>query len=178
MAQRSSEQASGLHDHSGYWLDRLRGLVHDSFEALIAEHGVTVAQWSVLITLYRGEASTPAELARFIDVDPGAMTRLLDRLEAKGLLHRVRAVTDRRTVSLELTEKGLALTPRLATLADENDRVFFGTLTEAEQGAFRHYLAKLLTSQGLAPPSSWMVLPSPDAACDPSARRGPASDSI
>lgn len=155
MRSASSERPNGLHAHTGYWLDRLRGLVHGSFEALIARHGVTVAQWSVLITLYREEASTPAELARFIDVDPGALTRLLDRLEAKGLLRRVRSSADRRSVSLGLTETAQALTPRLAALADENDRDFFGTLTPAEQAAFRQLLAKLLTSRGLTPPSSW-----------------------
>lgn len=42
------------------------------------------------------------------------MTRMLDRLEAKGLLRRVRSKTDRRVVELELTDEGRALAPSLS----------------------------------------------------------------
>jgi MarR family transcriptional regulator, organic hydroperoxide resistance regulator len=116
---------------------------------------VTVAQWSALITLLRGEATTPAELARFIDVDPGALTRLLDRLEAKGLVIRVRSATDRRAISLQLTQRARELAPQLAALADENDEHFFGVLTPAELPAFKRALAKLLASQAVDPPQEW-----------------------
>ena len=53
-----------------------------------------------------GQAATVAELARECQLDTGAMTRLLDRLEAKGLLRRVRNQLDRRVVKIELTELG------------------------------------------------------------------------
>ena len=62
-----SGSASGLRDHVGYWLRRLSDEVHLSFERKLAAHGVTVAQWTVLVTLYRGEGATVAEVARFIE---------------------------------------------------------------------------------------------------------------
>lgn len=46
--------------------------------------------------------------------DPGAMTRMLDRLERKGFLQRTRVPGDRRTVQLELTASGKALRPKIA----------------------------------------------------------------
>ena len=58
--------------------------------------------------LHLGKATTVAELARECELDAGAMTRLLDRLEAKGLCRRVRSVTDRRVVNIELTDEGRA----------------------------------------------------------------------
>ena len=51
--------------------------------------GPTFPQWLPLYKLHMGEATTVAELARECQLDTGAMTRLLDRLEAKGLCRRV-----------------------------------------------------------------------------------------
>jgi DNA-binding MarR family transcriptional regulator len=62
-----------------------------------------------LFKLAHGECATVAELARTLQSDPGAMTRALDRLEAKGLVARVRSSEDRRVVNLELTDAGRAL---------------------------------------------------------------------
>jgi len=68
--------------------------------------GPTFPQWAPLFKLHLGHATTVAELARECQLDTGAMTRLLDRLEAKGLCRRVRSVSDRRVVNIELTEEG------------------------------------------------------------------------
>ncbi|MGZ5893708.1 MAG: MarR family winged helix-turn-helix transcriptional regulator, partial [Caldimonas sp.] len=64
------------------------------------------AQWGPLFMLLGCRASTVAELARELQTDPGAMTRLLDRLEAKGLCRRNRSTDDRRVVHIELTPEG------------------------------------------------------------------------
>jgi len=151
----SDDLPSGLHAHDGYWLDRLRSLVHHGFDAALAAEQVTMAQWSALITLYRGEARTPAELARFIDVDPGALTRLLDRMERKGLVTRMRDDADRRSITLALTDRARALAPKLSGLADANDRLFFGALDAEEQAELRRLIAKLLAGRGIDAPASW-----------------------
>ena len=72
----------------------------------LVDHDLTHAQWVPLFKLAHGECSTVAELARTLQSDPGAMTRALDRLEAKGLVARVRSSEDRRVVNLELTDAG------------------------------------------------------------------------
>ena len=56
--------------------------------------------------LERRRAATVAELARETQSDPGAMTRLLDRLEAKGFCRRERSTDARRVVRVELTPEG------------------------------------------------------------------------
>lgn len=152
---RRDDLPSGLHDHTGYWLNRLRGVVHARFEAALAEHGVTVAQWSVLITVYREDAVTPLEIARFIDVDPGSLTRLLDRMEDKDLVRRLPVDGDRRSIRIALTPHAAALTPRLAALADANDATFFAALTDEEVRDFRHALARLLRVQGVEVSQAW-----------------------
>src|SRR4051812_15635319 len=68
--------------------------------------GLTNAQWVPLYKLHLGHGTTAAELARNCELDAGAMTRTLDRLEAKNLIKRVRSSEDRRVVNLELTDEG------------------------------------------------------------------------
>jgi len=75
---------------------------------------VTSAQLIVIVNLAGRECATSAsELCKGISYDAGAMTRMLDRLEAKGLVRRTRSPDDRRLVNLELTEAGQAAYPRL-----------------------------------------------------------------
>jgi DNA-binding MarR family transcriptional regulator len=90
----------------GYLMRRVLTLVSQEIDRELASCDLTNAQWLPLFKLYLGKASTVAELARECQLDAGAMTRLLDRLEAKGLCRRVRSVEDRRVVNIELTEEG------------------------------------------------------------------------
>ncbi|WP_051943047.1 MarR family winged helix-turn-helix transcriptional regulator [Streptacidiphilus rugosus] len=123
-----TDQVSGLHDHLGYWLRRLSDEVHGRFEKQLAEHGVTVAQWAVLITVYRGDATTTREVSRYVDIDVGAVSRLVDRLIAKELMSREPDPRSRRVLRLTLTEEGRRLAPLLAEIADRNDAHFFAAL--------------------------------------------------
>ena len=83
----------------------LSGLAHE-IERQLEPSDLTNAQWLPLLKLHMGDGGTVAELARGCRLDAGAMTRLLDRLEAKGLCRRVRSVADRRVVNIELTDEG------------------------------------------------------------------------
>lgn len=65
------------------------------------------AQWMPLYKLFSGQASSVAELARQCRLDTGAMPRMLDRLEAKGLCQRVRSESDRRVVRIALADAGV-----------------------------------------------------------------------
>ena len=71
-------------------------------------HGLTSAQWGPLLRLAKSGPSTVLELARWVQVDPAAMTRLLDRLEKKQLCRRSRDAADRRVVRVEITPEGQA----------------------------------------------------------------------
>jgi DNA-binding MarR family transcriptional regulator len=135
---------NGLHDHVGYWLRRLSDEVHTSFERQIAARGVTVAQWNVLVTVYHGQATTTAGVALFIGIDPGAVSRLVDRLADKGLITRSPDPQSRRRLQLSLTEAGRALVPDLIRIADQNDEAFFGALPPGEQAALLRLLKQLL----------------------------------
>jgi DNA-binding MarR family transcriptional regulator len=136
--------SSGLRDHLGYWLRRLSDEVHARFEKQLAEHGVTVAQWAVLITVYRGDATTTREAARYIDIDVGAVSRLVDRLIAKGLMSREPDPASRRTLRLALTDAGRDLTPHLVEIADRNDAHFFAHLDPGQRLQLEEWIRHLV----------------------------------
>lgn len=90
-------------------------LARDEF---LAPLEVTSAQLIVIVNLAGIECATSAsELCKGISYDAGAMTRMLDRLEAKGLVRRTRSPDDRRLVNLELTQAGQAAYPRLREIS-------------------------------------------------------------
>lgn len=91
-----------------YLMRRILNAGSLEIERELEPSGLTNAQWVPLYKLYTGSAATVAELARECQLDAGGMTRLLDRLETKGLLRRARSSDDRRVVNLELTPQGRA----------------------------------------------------------------------
>jgi DNA-binding MarR family transcriptional regulator len=74
------------------------------------------------------------------------MTRLLDRLETKGIVQRVRSPEDRRTIQLELTENGKALYPKIiAAMADVNNSLLRG-FSHDEVNQLEGYLRRMLAN--------------------------------
>lgn len=113
--------------------------------ALIEPAGVTIQQYNVLRIL-RGSGSDglpTLEIAtRMIEQAPG-ITRLLDRLEVKKLVHRERCPTDRRQVTCRITAGGLTLLARLDEVVDGADEELLGALTRSEQRELVRMLDKL-----------------------------------
>jgi DNA-binding MarR family transcriptional regulator len=97
----------------GYLIKRLHNLIVPRAEALFADADFTFSQWVVLMAVRDGLANTCGEIARHIDHDTGAVTRLVDQLEERGYLVRRRSTSDRRVVHLEITPSGRALTKSL-----------------------------------------------------------------
>lgn len=96
----------GTEESVGYLMRRVVAAIGQGVDRRLEPVGLTNAQWVPLLKLHLGHASTVAELARGCEVDAGSMTRMLDRLEAKGLVQRVRSTADRRVVQVELTDVG------------------------------------------------------------------------
>ena len=93
-------------DSVGYLMRKILSSMAHGIDMQLADSDLTSAQWLPMLKLHQGHASTVAELARACNLDAGAMTRLLDRLETKGLCNRIRSASDRRVVNIALTETG------------------------------------------------------------------------
>jgi MarR family transcriptional regulator, multiple antibiotic resistance protein MarR len=97
----------------GSLFGKVKGAIGAAFEAELAPLDITAAQYVILMSLAHGGASSASDLCKGISYDPGAMTRMLDRLERRGLVRRVPNPDDRRVFHLELTEEGRAVVPKL-----------------------------------------------------------------
>lgn len=128
----------------GYLMKRIMvSIVHHADQRL-DEHGLTSAQWGPLMRLKMVEDSTVAELARWLNVDAGAMTRLLDRLEKKGLCKRVRSTEDRRVVRVELTPAGRAAIAEVPAVLSEVLNAHLAGFSKTEWLALRNYLQRMV----------------------------------
>lgn len=90
----------------GYLVNRLAQTIGRELDRRMIDLGLTDAQWKPMFLLHQGECTTAADLSRIACHDTGSVTRLLDRLEDKGLVKRQRSAEDRRVVHLELTDEG------------------------------------------------------------------------
>jgi len=120
----------------------------------LAPYDVTAAQFKVLLLLMRDGTDTPAELSRCLSLDSGAMTRMLDRLESKGLLRRTRSLGDRRQVQLELTDQGTALSGELMQVGVDALNELTACLERTELDQLEQLLRRLLGPSGLLPENS------------------------
>jgi len=96
----------GEFESVGYLIKIAAANILRNMDNELQPYGLTAPQWAPLLVLSKGKADTVAGCARAIDVDTGAMTRMLDRLEAKGFVSRNRTDEDRRIVRVELTKAG------------------------------------------------------------------------
>ncbi|MBM9535530.1 MarR family transcriptional regulator [Desulfobulbus alkaliphilus] len=80
---------------------------------LDTKYHVTLPQLLCLSEVYASGSITLTELTRRLNMNNSAMTGIIDRLESKGLLYRIRKDRDRRTVCIECTEAGGEYTDQL-----------------------------------------------------------------
>lgn len=97
----------------GYLLKRAHVSMVRSMDARMQEYDLTALQWGPLLLIAKGRGDTVAACAREAGVDASAMTRMLDRLEAKNLIRRTRSEADRRVVNVELTDAGHATAAKM-----------------------------------------------------------------
>ena len=125
---------SSPQQEAGIALLRTADVVRRRVSAVIEPTGITGQQYNVLRILRgSGDEGLPTlEIARrMIEQTPG-ITRLLDRLEAKRLVRRVRCPTDRRQVLCWITDQGRSLLKDLDRPVDEADRKALAGLTAAQ----------------------------------------------
>jgi DNA-binding MarR family transcriptional regulator len=112
---------------------------------------LSAAQYIVIASLAGSdERMSAADLCKGMSYDAGAMTRMLDRLEAKNLISRERCTRDRRLTYLELTEEGRTAYPRMREISMTLMNALLHGFTKTEARQLEGFLGRMLeNAQGL-----------------------------
>ena len=130
----------------GQLMSRARASLLTSLDAELERFGLNSTQFIVLKHLGEGVADTAADLCRLNRYDTGAMTRILDRLEEKGLVRRERGREDRRVVFLRLAPAGKALLPRLLAVGTRVLDAHLAGFGSEEIEALKGYLQRMIAN--------------------------------
>lgn len=136
-------QTYSAEESVGYLMKRVMlSIVHQADKRL-ADHGLTSAQWGPLLRMQQLGSCTVVELARWAHIDAGAMTRLLDRMEKKGLCKRTRSLQDRRVVQVELTPEGQVASEQVPAVLAEVMNLHLAGFSKTEWSALKTYLNRM-----------------------------------
>jgi DNA-binding MarR family transcriptional regulator len=133
-------------DSIGYLIKRAHLLLVDRLEMVIEGSGLTFTQWVVLMYLRDGLALNATTLCAKLRHDSGALTRVLDQLEMRGLVARERSREDRRAVALRLTDAGLAVVESLVPRVVEALNFALRGFSRAETLQMIHLLGRLISN--------------------------------
>jgi DNA-binding MarR family transcriptional regulator len=136
-----------MEESIGYLIRQAQLAMHRTIDERMVELELTALQWIPLLLLDQGKAQTAAELSRCLGVDTSTATRMLDRLEAKGLLERKRSAEDRRIINLVLTETGKTLAVRIPYVTADALNLHLRNFSQAEFNELKRLLRKLTANE-------------------------------
>jgi DNA-binding MarR family transcriptional regulator len=145
----STSSPSPLEAHLGFWLRFVSNHVSIRFQQFLEAKGVTVTEWVALRTLWARNETSHAQLIQSLGITKGAASKVVSRLEEKGLAERQFVGGSLREQSLVLTTSGKVLVPQLAALADANDAYFFGHLSSEERQTLMNAMQALVQQHQL-----------------------------
>jgi DNA-binding MarR family transcriptional regulator len=140
---------ANLEGHLGYWLRWVSRQLSGGFAHALQERGLSVAEGLALNQIDAASGLNCAELAVAMDMTRGAISKILDKLQDKGLLSRAISDGDNRIQILSLTRRGRRLVPELTRIAQGNDADFFGALSADERATLRNLLRKVAAAHQL-----------------------------
>ena len=100
-------------DRIAFLITKLHRFVHNSLEETLQPQGISVEQWRVLERLSDGDGFSMGELAAEVLMNHPALTKMIDRMVANGLVHRAPDPADQRRVLVYAADRGVALTQKL-----------------------------------------------------------------
>lgn len=130
----------------GFAIQRLDMRMTQIGAQLLRPHGLTPEQFVVLATLFNHDGMSQRELADYLSKDRPNITRILDKLQEKGLVVRRPDSEDRRIYRVGATAEGYELIECLTPMVLEARKRFFSTLSADEQATMREMLDRLYRS--------------------------------
>jgi len=135
-------------DDQAQRLCRLLKYTRDAYQKrmqdIIAPWGITTREMAILSMLHhKPQPLVITDIARLLLEKPQTMVILLDRMESRGLIHRIRDLPDRRLVRVEATEKGKDIYREAAKATNSELKNLFSFLSADDVLKLEEYLFKL-----------------------------------
>jgi DNA-binding MarR family transcriptional regulator len=133
-----------IDDYLPYLLARASFLVSERFHVHLRPAELAAPEWRVLSTLSDGSGLSVSALARIALYKQPTMTKIIDRMVARGLVRRAASPGDRRKVLVFATEDGRALVAGLLVKAKHQEEETLRSYAPGERAALKHMLRTLI----------------------------------
>jgi DNA-binding MarR family transcriptional regulator len=110
-----------LNGHSGYFIRRIQVWIFQDFIRTLTSVDIRPAQYSVLVVIEANPGLSQSDIAALLDIERARLVHLLDRLEERGLVQRLRSRADRRSHALVLTREGRKRLKQIKSLAARHE---------------------------------------------------------
>ena len=127
----------------GFLVTDVTRLLRTLFDRRAARFGLTRAQWRALKRLHHAQGITQNELAEFLEMEPIAVGRVIDRLQKAGFIERRADPRDRRVWRLHLLPKAHAVVDDMEQIASELLRQAQRGVSAAEMESMMSVLARM-----------------------------------
>lgn len=131
-------------------IHELAHLMRTRFDQRARQHDMTRAQWVILYKLDRSPGLTQNDLAAMIEVEPITVARLIDRLEAKGLVERRHDPNDRRVWRLHLLPAAEPILEEITVARQDMLELLLGDAVTPEKAAAAEATLRLMKSNLIA----------------------------
>lgn len=147
-ATASGIDFSGLDTLIGYRLRRAQSAVHRDYNAMFEELKITQKQTGVMWLVVSNPGLAQGSIGTSLGMDRATMMVIVDRLEARGLLKRIRSRKDARQRELFATPEGLRLMKKVHSLTERHEKRLKQLFTAAELQILEHLLQRLQALEG------------------------------
>lgn len=134
--------------HANYWVKDTDRRFSKAFGRILSHCGIIASEWIALRELYRPMRHSFLELVRKIGMSKGGASKLVSRLERKGLVAKYQEGFDRRFRGIELTREGRNFVVQTAAVEIDVDRKFFGPLGNTRRFRMTESMHRFLLNEG------------------------------
>lgn len=132
-----------LDSYLPYLVNRAGARIATAFGEEVRPLGATLQMWRVLAALRERDGRRMGDLSETTSIEVSTLTRLVDTMEAKGLVARRRAADDARAIVLHVTPAGRRLTQRIVPIAERYEQVALAGFSPAEAERLKAALRRL-----------------------------------
>jgi DNA-binding MarR family transcriptional regulator len=129
-----------------YLLNRAGARIAAAFSAELVAFGVSLQAWRVLAALIDATASRMGEIAHLTAIEVSTLTRIVDSMEAQGLVRRRRDPADARVVWVEASARGRSVARKIVPLALRYEKVALDGFSAEEQALLKTLLVRVFAN--------------------------------